>query len=194
MALGIAFSIKSALGTSPISSLPYAVSLFTPLTVGQATIALHCVFIALQILILRKDYRLFQLMQLPVALFFGLLMDLAGMAVQGISFSAYWQQWILCIIGIFLVSAGITLEVKAGGIVLAGEGFILSLCKVLPVKFGDMKVALDVTLVILACFLSLIFTGRIQGVREGTAAAAVFVGMIAKRLIKLLEKWNWSEN
>ena len=54
MAFGVAFSITADLGTSPISSVPYTISLISPLTVGTATIAMHCVFIALQILILRK--------------------------------------------------------------------------------------------------------------------------------------------
>lgn len=35
MAFGVAFSIKADLGTSPISSVPYAVSLFTSFTVSR---------------------------------------------------------------------------------------------------------------------------------------------------------------
>ena len=125
MAFGVAFSIKASLGTSPISSVPYVVSLFAPLTVGTATIVMHCVFILLQILILRRQYHPIQLMQLPVAVF-----------------------------------------------------------------FGYMKVGFDVTLVITACILSLVFTGRLQGVREGTVAAALMVGLIAKQFGKVLAKWE----
>ena len=187
MAFGVAFSIKASLGTSPISSVPYVVSLFAPLTVGTATIIMHCVFIVMQILILRRDYHPIQLMQLPVAFFFGYLTDFGVWAVQGISYDTYWQQWIICIIGIFLVAVGVSLEVKAGVVVLAGEGVVLAICKVLPVKFGYMKVGFDVTLVVVACLLSVVFTGQLQGVREGTVAAAVFVGLIAKRIGKY---WN----
>lgn len=190
MAFGVAFSIKASLGTSPISSVPYVVSLFAPLTVGTATIIMHCVFIVMQILILRRDYHPIQLMQLPVAFFFGYLTDFGVWAVQGISYDTYWQQWILCIIGIFLVAAGVSLEVKAGVVVLAGEGVVLAICKVLPVKFGYMKVGFDVTLVVVACLLSVVFTGQFQGVREGTVAAAIFVGLIAKRIGKILERWD----
>lgn len=190
MAFGVAFSIKASLGTSPISSVPYVVSLFAPLTVGTATIIMHCVFIIMQILILRRDYHPIQLMQLPVAFFFGYLTDFGVWAVQGISYDTYWQQWIICIIGIFLVAAGVSLEVKAGVVVLAGEGVVLAICKVLPVKFGHMKVGFDVTLVVVACLLSVVFTGQLQGVREGTVAAAIFVGLIAKRIGKILERWD----
>ena len=190
MAFGVAFSIKASLGTSPISSVPYVVSLFAPLTVGTATIIMHCVFILLQIMILRKKYHPIQLMQLPVAFFFGYLTDFGVWAVQGITCDHYLQQWLVCLIGIFLVAVGVSLEVKAGVVVLAGEGVVLAICKVLPVKFGYMKVGFDVTLVAIACVLSFVFTGRLQGVREGTVAAALLVGLIAKQLGKMLSKWK----
>ena len=190
MAFGVAFSIKASLGTSPISSVPYVVSLFAPLTVGTATIIMHCVFILLQILILRKKYHPIQLMQLPVAFFFGYLTDFGVWAVQGITCNHYLQQWLVCLIGIFLVAVGVSLEVKAGVVVLAGEGVVLAICKVLPVKFGYMKVGFDVTLVAVACVLSFVFTGRLQGVREGTVAAALLVGLIAKQFGKMLSKWK----
>ena len=194
MAFGVAFSIKASLGTSPISSVPYVVSLFTPLTVGTATITMHCVFILLQILILRKNYHPIQLMQLPVAFFFGYLTDFGVWAVQGITCNTYWQQWIVCLIGILLVAVGVSFEVKAGVVVLAGEGVVLAICKVLPkVKFGYMKVGFDETLVVIACVLSIVFTGRLQGVREGTVAAALLVGLIAKQLGKLLARWKLEE-
>lgn len=191
MAFGVAFSIKASLGTSPISSVPYVVSLFAPLTVGTATIIMHCVFIALQILILRGDYHPIQLMQLPVAVFFGYLTDFGVWAVQRINCSAYWQQWLVCLAGILLVAVGVSLEVKAGVVVLAGEGVVLAICQVLPkIKFGYMKVGFDVTLVVTACILSFAFTGRLQGVREGTVAAALLVGLIAKQIGKILAGWK----
>lgn len=187
MAFGVAFSIKASLGTSPISSVPYVVSLFTPFTVGTATIIMHCVFIFIQILILQKRYQLIQLMQLPVAFFFGYLTDFGVWAVQGISYEAYWQQWILCLIGILLVAIGVSLEVKANVVVLAGEGVVLAICQVIPIKFGYMKVGFDATLVVIACVLSLVFTGHLYGVREGTIAAAIMVGLIAKQIGKIWE-------
>ena len=191
MAFGVAFSIKADLGTSPISSVPYVVSRFTPLTVGTATIIMHCVFITIQILILRKNYQLIQLMQLPVAFFFGYLTDFGVWAVRGIQCDNYLEQWGICILGILLVAAGVSLEVKANVVVLAGEGVVLAICRVLPkVKFGYMKVGFDVTLVLIACILSILFIGHLQGVREGTLAAALLVGLIAKQLGKLMAGWK----
>lgn len=196
MAFGVACSIEGALGTSPISSLPYAVSSFAPLTVGTATIAMHVAFILLQILILRRQYDPVQLIQLPVALFFGALTDFALWAVDGISCTAYWQQWLVCLIGIVLVAVGVSCEVVADVVVLAGEGVVLVVCKVAPIRFSTMKVVFDVSLVVSACVLSLVFLGRIVGVREGTLAAALLVGTLTRKIrgpLSRAERWFTAE-
>lgn len=186
MAFGVAFSIKGDLGTSPISSLPYVVSMFTPLTVGMAMTVVNCTLIALQILLLRKNYQIFQLLQLPVVFLFGYLTDFALWCLRPIGYSAYWQQWVLCVIGICLVAIGVSIEVLAKVVTLAGEGFILAVSQVFSKNFGSTKVAFDVTIVAISCTLSFLFVGGLHGVREGTVASAVCIGLLAKRFIKLL--------
>lgn len=182
MAFGVAFSIKAGLGTSPISSVPYVISLFSPLTVGTATIAMHVALIILQILLLRRRYELIQLMQLPVALLFGVLTDFSVWVLGGLTPSSYLMQWGLCVVGILLVGVGVSLEVTANVVTLAGEGMVLALCKVFPLKFANTKVGFDVTLVVTASILSFLFLGRLEGVREGTVAAAICVGMVARQV------------
>ena len=104
--------------------------------------------------------------------------------------AAYWQQWLLCLAGIALVGVGVSGEVTAGVVTLAGEGVVLAVCQAAPVKFGTMKVIFDVTLVLTACVLSLLFLGHIAGVREGTVAAALLVGQAARRMNRVLEPVN----
>lgn len=188
MSLGVAFSIKANLGTSPISSVPYVVSLLSPITVGMATIIMHCVFILLQIIILRKQYQMIQLLQLPVALIFGCMTDFSVWLIQGINGSSYLTQWILCAVGIILVAIGVSMEVVADVVTLAGEGLVLAICKVLPVKFGNMKVCFDVALVAIAVLTGFLAKGELLGVREGTIAAALFVGLLSKQICKPLTK------
>lgn len=188
-AFGIAFSIQAGLGISPISSLPYVVSLFTPLTVGVATISLHIVLILLQILMLRKQYDPIQLMQLPVALAFGSLTDFGVWMIQGIHPNSYAGAWVLCLVGILLVGVGVACQVVAGVVTLAGEGFVLAVCRVTDLPFGGLKIVFDVTLVAVASILSLAFLHRLEGVREGTVAAAFLVGMIVKKIQPTLQRW-----
>lgn len=182
MAFGVAFSIKAGLGTSPISSLPYVLSLFTPLTVGTATISMHCVLILLQILLLRKNYKPLQLLQLPVAIIFGYLTDFALWVLTPLKSSFYLESWLFCIIGILLVGIGVSFEVTAAVVTLAGEGLVIAVCQCFPVPFAKAKIGFDCSLVILSIIIGWIFLGHIAGVREGTLAAALTVGLIAKQV------------
>jgi uncharacterized membrane protein YczE len=192
MAFGVAFSIKAALGTSPISSVPYVTGEISGLSVGTTTIIMHCIFILLQIILLRKNYRLFQLSQLAVALIFGVMTDFAVFCIKVVSVDSYLGKWGLCIIGIILVGIGVSLEVVADFTVVAGEGLVIAITKAFHTKFGNTKIAFDMTLVLIAAVLSFVFLGKIAGVREGTLAAAVLVGQISKLCLKhygKLRKW-----
>lgn len=190
MAFGVAFSIKGALGTSPISSVPYVTSYISGLSVGTTTIIMNGIFVLLQILILRRRYQWVQLLQFPAAIVFGLFIDGAGVVLQGIHYSNYLQQWVLCAIGIVLVGLGVSIEVTARLVTTAGEGVVLAICQVAPVKFGNMKVIFDVTLVCISIVTGLVFLGRLEGVREGTVAAAICVGLLAKAFSKPLAKFE----
>ena len=188
MAFGVAFSIKADLGTSPISSLPYATGEISGLSVGTTTIIMNFLFVAIQIAILRRNYDPFQLLQLPAAVLFGVVIDLAEHTLQSVTYSNYVQQWLLCLIGILLVALGISVEVMARLVTTAGEGIVLAVCQVAPIRFGNMKVLFDVTLVSLSILLALLFLGRLSGVREGTIAAALLVGQVTKQTNRLVKK------
>ena len=189
MSFGVAFSIRAGLGTSPISSLPYTVSRIAPISVGAATIAMHCCMILFQILLLRRRYDPLQLMQLPVALLFGALTDLSVWVLQDVTYTSYLTQWLLCAVGTLLVGLGVSLEVTANVVTLAGEGTALAICKAFSLKFAGVKVGLDVTLVVLSCALSLLFLGTLAGVREGTVAAALLVGPVARQFNRPLGRF-----
>lgn len=92
MAFGVAFSIKAALGTSPISSVPYVTGAIAGLTVGTTTIIMNTLFVLIQIAILRRQYEWVQLLQLPAAVLFGMMIDLASYLIRDLNPTAYWQQ------------------------------------------------------------------------------------------------------
>lgn len=186
MALGVALSIKAELGTSPISSVPYVSGLISGLSVGTTTIIVNSLFVLAQMLMLRSQYDWYQLLQIPVAIVFGLMIDMFSLFMGDIVLSSYIQQWLFCAAGIIFVALGVSMEVTAELITTAGEGLVLAICQVTSFKFGNVKVAVDVTLVILAAAASLLVLGELAGVREGTAAAAVLVGLLTKQFVKTL--------
>ena len=78
IALGTSLSIRANLGSSPISAPPYILSLVpgVGLSMGQLTICMHVFFIAIQILLLRRDFEKRQFLQIAVSFLFGFYTDL----------------------------------------------------------------------------------------------------------------------
>ena len=181
MGFGVEFSILASLGTSPISSVPYVTGEISGLSVGTTTIILNTLFLLLQIILLKKDFRIFQLLQLAATIVFGFMIDAAEYCIgSAIAPESYPEQLLLCLGGIVLVALGISFEVMAGLVTVPGEGIVLAISRITGVKFGNVKVCFDASLVVIAIILSLIFLHRIDGIREGTILAALLVGQVTK--------------
>ena len=180
---GIALVVKSMLGTSPISSLPYVLSLAYPFTLGQTTFAVNMVCLVGQIVLLRRRFNVVQLIQIPVTLVFAMFID-ASMAV----FSSVVPEWYpskmaVLLIGASFVSLGVSLQVIAHVLMLAGEAIVLAISQVFHFEFGWVKTAFDCSLVASAAIFSYTELGTIEGIREGTLISALITGSIARFFI-----------
>ncbi len=199
-AFGIALITKALLGTSPITSTTYVLSMFTPLTMGQWTILLNLLFMLFELPFmtrrdLKTDRRIF-LLQIPVTLFFGTFIDCSMSALYWLEPLAYGAKIVTLLIGCVVLAVGIALEVKVNVAMAAGEYFVRAISRRLRREFGYVKLGFDVTLVILACALSLGFMSGIYGVREGTVTAALIVGPIVHFITpfyRFLDRWIGDE-
>lgn len=142
------------------------------------------IFVLMQIILLRRDFEWAQLLQLVIAYIYGFFNDFTAFLIKNLEISNYLEQWAACLISMVFLGFGVFLEVKADLIPLSGEGLILALTKVTKVEFHKMKITVDCTMVALAAISSLILLHRLSGVREGTVAAAVLVGMIVSFFMK----------
>ena len=185
MALGVAISTKSNLGTSPTSSVPYVLSLITSFTMGQITIFWNILLVFVQILLLRKNFQPIQLLQIVVSIIFGYFTDSTIALVSGLSANTYIMRWVFCLASFFMVALGVFMEVQANVLMLPGEGVSTAVAKVTKIEFPKVKIGVDITWVVLASLFSLIGSGKLQGVREGTVASAICIGMIVKLYGKL---------
>lgn len=195
-AMGIAFITKALLGTSPITSVTYVLSMFTPLTIGQWTIVLNLLFVLFELPFmtrkeLKDDLRMF-LLQIPISLCFGTFIDLSMNMLYWLEPVKYIDQIIYLLVGCVILAAGITLEVKANVAMMAGEYFVRVISQRFHGEFGYVKLCFDITLVCIACLFSICFMSGIYGVREGTVAAALLVGPIVHFIspyYRCFDKW-----
>ena len=187
-AQGVAFTKCGQLGVSPISSVANVLSLrFPNISIGNWLIITNCVLILGQILLLRKNFRLIQLLQVPLSFVFGWFTDLGMIIAGGIPVNVYPMQLVMVVAGVGILGFGISLTVMADVIMNSGEAFVKALADTLKKNFGNVKVAFDVSYVALSIVLSLIlFRGSIEGTREGTLIAAVGTGLVVKFFSKCL--------
>lgn len=182
VALGVALSTRSDLGTSPISCPPYVLSLFGGLSMGQYTVLMHFVFISLQIALLRRRFRAELLLQLVPTFIFGFFTDLAMDATAGLQGETYAARAALLLSGCVVIAAGISVQVNASAWMLAGEQTVAVISEVSGAAFGRVKVFFDSSLVVIGVVLSLCLLHGLEGIREGTIVSALSVGAIVRRL------------
>ncbi len=178
--LGVSLITKANLGTSPISSIPYVLSLNFPLTLGQFTIFFSIFLILLQLCILRKKFKAEHLLQVPISVLFGYFIDLTMVLLSFVNPQTYLSQIAYLLIGCVILGFGVYIEVLANVAMLPGESFVRAVSSTWKLEFGSTKVAFDVSMTVIAAALSFLFAHRLDGVREGTIVAALLVGFLAR--------------
>lgn len=189
--LGVSLITKADLGTSPISSIPYVLSLNFPFTLGQFTIVFSLVLIFLQLIILRKNFKTEHLLQIPISILFGYFIDLTMVMLFFVNPHNYISCILYLLIGCLVLGFGVYTEVLADVAMLPGESFVRAVSSTWKTEFGSTKVVFDVSLTVIAAVLSSVFAHRLDGVREGTVIAALLVGFIARlfgRKLSFLEE------
>ncbi len=184
---GIALVVKSLLGTSPISSLPYVLSLISPFTFGQTTFAVNMVFVVFELLMLRRDFPAIFWLQIPVTILFGFCIDFF-MQLFAILPEAYALKLLLCLLGTSLVALGVAGQGIADVLMLAGEGAVYVFARKSGIDFGKVKVGNDISLVAIAAIVSVLTMGTIEGIREGTLISALLTGIIARFYLRHLSR------
>lgn len=180
--LGVAVTKHGGLGVSPISSVANVVSLQFPVfSLGTWLFLWNCVLILGQILILRKQFKPIQWLQIPLSVLFGWFTDF-GMWLAGfIPTELYPVRLLSVFAGTAILGFGIALAVIADVIMNSGEAFVKAIADKTHFTFGNVKIAFDISCVAFALLLSLLFFGgKIVGMREGTVIAALLTGQTVK--------------
>ena len=184
--LGVSFITKAGLGTSPITSIPYTLSLgFTP-TVGMFTLVFNIFLVILQVILLRRNFQLQNLLQLPIIALFSFFIDLTMSLLGFIQPETYAMKIVSLIVGCLILGFGVFMEMVANVAMLPGEATVRAVSDVFSTDFGKTKIAFDSSMTVIAAILSFIMFKHLDGVREGTIVAAILVGFIARLFKKYI--------
>ncbi|AMD16788.1 membrane protein [Methanobrevibacter sp. YE315] len=184
--LGVAFSIKSGLGSTPVASIPYALNLILNVDLGITTFMFQIFLVCLELALLRNNFKRKHFLQVAVSLIFGVF---TSFSISLVSFvppaGNIWVAFLLCIISVFLIALGIFFYVPTNIVPVSVEGAIQAIAIVTDNPFPKIKIYFDVTVVLSSLILSLVFLGNFGSVGIGTVIGAVFIGYVVKLIHKL---------
>ena len=189
MAMGVAFSIVSLLGTTPISSISYSLALITNIDIGITTFLFNASLIVIQFIILRSKFHKKRLLQFINCVLFGYFTDVALHIVSFIPFDAsFWMCALFLFISIFLTAFGIFVYMPANIAPLPGEGCVEAIAITTGWRFSSIKIAFDATMVVLSLVMcGLFYTNILGAVNIGTFISAFFVGFTLRQINNLYE-------
>ena len=186
MTFGIALSVKSDLGVSPVTSIPYTITCIAGLDLGLSTIVFHVALVILQIALLRRAFQVKNLLQVPVGVLFGAFTTFSVSVLAFIPTPTdVWAQIVMMLVSTVFVAFGIFLYVPADFIPLAGEGAMLAISQLTKKKFSTVKLAFDISMMVVSLIACLLVLHSLGSVGVGTVIAAVLVGSELKVLTKL---------
>ena len=203
VAIGINISKLTRLGISPVSSVPRAGELIWGFTLGTATIAVHCICILLQFVILRKRFKPVNILGILVGVAFGYMIDLTGTDPNAFGHlllgfpvpQTYIMRMVYMLVSVVLIGLGVYTYMKPGWVPMAADGLSKAVAEVTEKPFGNCKTFVDTCMVLTAAALQVIFLGGLSSfagdkvvVREGTFIAAIFVGQVVRLCGRLFDR------
>ena len=179
-ALGLAVCVRADLGISPITTLAFALNkAFPALTLGTYVFFQHIVFFILTAVLLGKDFKPFQLLQLPCSFLFGYFVDFWEILLRGLYLNGYAARVILLLAGCVIVGLGFSLSYTSRVALEANTAFLNAFSIRAKKPYSTLKTLTDILIVVLAAAVGLIFLRTVVGIREGTVIAALIIGPIA---------------
>lgn len=186
---GIAIITKESLGTSPITSIPYSLSMVFPaLTLGEYTILFSLLLVFLQWLLLGvhnidRTTKVNLILEVVISFVFGYLVDLAMWFFGFLDPDCYGVRILLVVVGILILAFGVYLQIVANVVMVPGDGFAYALTMRVKRNYGKIRVTSDTTMVIISALIGIVGLGTLGGVREGTVMCCLLTGIVARMYI-----------
>ena len=184
IACGSLSAVYATLGVTPVSALPYAVSLSTGLAFGTSMTVLFTLYVLLQLAWLGRDFKRINLLQVVFSIIFGFLVNVIKDGIGPLVVETMPGRVAVLCVGIFFTAFGLLFYLSANLVPLPPEGLVLVLAAKYGRAFSKMKIAFDILSVAAGCAVTLAALGYIGGIGVGTAVAAIATGKVLGLLSK----------
>ena len=190
MAAGVVLSVKAMQGTSPISSLPYVISLMSGLSLGTTMVIVYTILMLIEWALIRDRSKiLLTLSQLPFTIIFSLFVDAIEVVLDPWLITGLAEQWIMVVLSCALLRFGVVLETDANVSMFADDGLILAIHRVTKIRLDKVMIIFDVVFVASAFVLSYAVFHGFEGVGAGTIFSGIALGLFVKIFTGIVKKY-----
>ena len=192
LAVSVVLAARSSLGASPTTAIPNVLyNIFQDngsvnLSLGTLTTIIYLVFLLIQLVLLRRDFKIYMLLEIAVSLVFGYFITAAQFLLAPLPDPAnYAGRLIYIIVCVPIVALGVVVYTSAQLISAPAEGVTAAMSFRFGWAIPKCKLIFDVSVVVIAAIISFIYFRGLVGVREGTIILAVLVGPVMKPMMGL---------
>lgn len=182
---GIVLCALCGLGISPVSSWPYVLAEATSLSFGTLTMVFHLFNITFQYIVERKLINVKVLLQIPVAVVFGILLDKIKKIIV-VDTSNPFSQGIALLLSVIFTAFGMALMINMELVQNPPDGCVKDLSEMTRIDMGKMKLIYDFFMALTSSLVGYLLLGDFRGLGIATVVSAIFVGKILTGLQKSL--------
>lgn len=185
LCLGVVLNTKTNLGVAAINGIPFVLANTTSMSLGTAVLMMYCLFVGIQCVV-NKRINLKTLLQLPISLLFGRMVDFINMYVLQFEAKNFIYGFIMLAVAIVLVAIGTTLVVSTNLVPNAPDGLVQVIAKRWNLSFGIVKLIFDGICLCIAALIAWLMLHQIVGLGIGTVCSMAFTGPLCSYFKKRL--------
>jgi uncharacterized membrane protein YczE len=195
--VGVAISLKASIGVGAWDAMTQSIAYLSGIKIGTIGIILNCLCVLGQVLLLRKNFKPLQLLQVPVSILLGIVVNFFLYDVLScFSWENYILRFILFILAVLLIAFSVSAVMVLNIVTFAVEGFCMALSKKINKDFSRIRQGADIFSIV----VSLIITfglSQMLTLREGTIIGMLIfgplLGIFMKFLIPIFKKLHLIE-
>lgn len=177
LALGITLNTKTALGVSPLISLPNSLALLYQWNLGNAIAVYYTLMVVAQLFIKGRGFRWYDLLQAPMSVLFTRLINLFNASLD-FSSAPLGVRLLLLLAAIVCTGLGAALTVDMDLIPNAADGLVGAISLRSGREMGFVKNMVDLTAVILTALTGLLLAQRVVCIGLGTLLTVLGTGRV----------------
>lgn len=186
-AIGASLALKAAIGVGAWDALSQSTSIVLGIKVGTFSMLMNLSCVLIQLLILRKDFKINHVLQIFVAVLLGNIVNFMFYNVfSKLTVNSYSVSLLLFILSMILVSVGVATIMATNLTSFPLEGACMVIAQKINKNFGTVRQFVDIVSIALALGITFVFKNRIT-VREGTVIGMIIFGPLLDFLIKLMK-------